>query len=617
MKRLKFIWLFVLGLTISSNAQSILSRHISLNVDKQKLSSVLSTIESLGQFRFSYNSDIIPFDSLVSIHGNNLRVEDLLSELLKDNFEFRQSGSFLIIRYAPHDLLLIINESLANSDNFTVKGQILDKTTKEPVPKASIYEKNLLVSEISDGDGRFNMRLKNTGQPILLTVSKENYKSIAAYFLAEVNIRQKMNDNDEQFINGNLNGIEKTWAGKRLVTAKQKVQSINIGGFISEAPFQFALAPGLNSHGSLSGQVVNKFSLNAIGAYSAGVEGGEVGLVFNIDKSRVRYFQFGGAFNLVGGNLYGVQIAGLVNYDAQEVHAAQIALGYNYTGRNFQGFQIGGMFNQVTGTFEGMQISLGLNLIGKNLYGVQIGTINSIESDIHGIQIGLGGNILHGQSRGLQIGGIANFNKSSKAVNIAALTNLTDGISQGLQIGAINYARNLEGFQIGLVNLSDKNDGYAIGLINFSRKGYHKFAITSNESTQFNLAYKGGSQKLYNILIFGASAKTSSKFYTGGVGLGTQIKLPGKFSLNPELSCQYVYQGKWDYLNLLNKFDMSVNFKLTGWLAVQSGPSINVYYSKQNESIESFGLIQNEHRGFLKTRSYTMWFGGHVGLVFF
>ncbi|WP_293304066.1 STN and carboxypeptidase regulatory-like domain-containing protein [Pedobacter sp. UBA5917] len=616
MRTLKVIALFLLFSNCLVKAQSTLSRNISLNIDQQKLGSVLATIEEKGGFRFSYNSSILPVDSLVSIHENNLNIAETLDKLLKHRFEYRQSGNFVIIRYAPLELVLLVNESVGNPELYTITGQVVDKYTNKPIQDASIYEKKLLVSEISDGNGYFSMRLKNITQPISLTVSKENYKSTITHFLAEVNITPKKEKAGESFISGNLNDVEKTWLGNALVTAQQKIQSINIGGFISKAPFQFSLIPRLNSHGSLSGQVVNKFSLNVVGAYSAGVDGAEIGFGFNIDKSDVQYFQFAGGFNLVGGNVRGTQIGGFFNYVIGDVQAVQIAAAYNRVGKSFEGFQVGGVYNKVNQDFRGMQVSLGLNDIGKNFNGFQVGALNIGSRYQEGIQIGVAGNIVNGKSRGMQIAGIANLNKESDGLNIAGLANYTATTARGLQIGTINYAKKLKGVQLGVFNISDQNDGYSIGLINVALKGYHKFSVGTNESTTYNFAYKGGSKRLYNMLMFGMNTKSSEKIYTGGLGFGKEINFFRKISLNPEVSTQCVYQGDWAYINLLGKFELPVNIRLNKWLAIQGGPSVNVYHTKQDTKIGDFGLLQEKHRDFtFKDPRYTGWIGWSVGLV--
>ena len=612
---LKIIAILLL-INVTAKAQSNLVRNISLDVEQEKLSAVFTAIEQKGGFRFSFNSNILSMDSLVTVKAKNITIAEVLDKILGDRFEYRQSGNFVIIRYAPLELNLLVNASIGNLQLYTIKGQIVDKQTGKPIENASIYEKHLLVSEISDANGFFTMRLKNITQQISITVSKENYKSTATHFLAAVNITDKQIQSNERFISGDLADIERTWLGNALVTTKQKVQSINIGGFISKAPFQFSLIPSLNSHGSLSGQVVNKFSFNAIGAYSAGVDGAEIGLMFNINKSNVQYFQFGGAFNLVGGNVRGTQIAGMFNYVIGDVNAAQITLGYNHVGKSFEGLQVGGVYNRINKDFKGVQVSIGLNTIGQNLDGLQVGALNLISKNTRGVQVGVGGNLVNGKASGIQIAGIANINKEANTLSIAALANFTAQKFSGMQMGAFNYAKTLKGMQVGIVNISENNDGYAIGLVNIAFNGYHKFGISTNETTDLNFNYKGGSKRLYNMLMFGMDTKSSTKLYTGGLGFGKEIPLFKALSLNPEISSQYVYQGSWDYLNLLNKFELPLNIKINKWLAIQGGPSVNFYYTKQQTAIGDYGLLQQKHKDFsFKNSNYTGWIGWNLGIV--
>ncbi|WP_316804748.1 STN domain-containing protein [Pedobacter nototheniae] len=616
-----FFLLFLIRFSFVVHAQTTLNRKISLQIENQSLKKVLAMIEQKGDFRFSFNSNIMPLDSLINIRKNNLTISDALDQILNQRYEYHQSGNFVIIRYAPNELVLMVKESSGNTDAYSITGQIVDKYSGVPIKNASVYERFLLQSQLSDENGYFSMRLKNITQPIALTVTKENYKVITNYFLAEVNINEDADDRTdskatERFVDGDLFDVEQTALGRALITTKQRIQSVNIGGLISEAPIQLALVPGINSHGSLSGQVVNNFSFNAIGAYSAGVDGMEIGLVFNINKTDVRYFQFAGAFNLAGGNVQGVQIAGLFNAVLGNSNALQIGLGYNQIGKNMRGVQVAGFYNRVKADMDGMQVSVGLNAVGGNVNGVQVSTFNQIRRNKRGLQIGVFGNAVGGRSSGFQIAGVANYNKEVNGFSVASLTNITAKTASGMQIAAFNYAKTLKGLQVGLINFSGKNEGYSIGLVNVALNGYHKIGFNTNETTPVNFVYKGGSKHLYNMLMFGIENKSSSKLYTGGLGFGTELNVYKRFSINPEISAQYVYQGSWDHFNLLNKIELPLNIRLNKWLAVQGGPSLNVYYTKQSEKIGAYGLLQEKHKDFsFGNTNYTGWLGWSVGLL--
>lgn len=615
--KLELIFLLFL-LSSPTSAQSIFDRTLTLNSKGERLEKVLASIEEQADFSFSYKSDILPLDSLIIIRKEIITVADALDNLLGHRYEYHQYGNFIIIRYAPMELTLLIHEASGNSETYTIRGQIIDKQTERSVSQASIYESHLLISEVSDDNGNFSIKLRNLSQPISLTVRKENYKSVTTNFLEDVNITNQVTVKYEKFVTGNLSDIENTWLGNALITTRQKIQSLNIGGFLSDAPYQVSLVPGINTHGLMSGQIVNKFSFNAIGAYSAGVEGTEIGLGFNIDKSNVQYLQIGGIFNLVGGKVTGAQIAGLFNYDISSLKGTQLALIYNRLGRTLCGVQLAGIYNRVNKEINGVQLSLGLNAVGGNINGFQASTLNLVSRSTRGIQAAIIGNIVNGKSTGFQASCILNLNQESDGANISLMANITSRKSRGIQAGFLNYAGNLRGLQLGVINITNNNDGYSIGLINVALKGYHKVYICSNESMNLNLIYKGGSSRLYNSLIFSTNLGSLNKIYTGGLGFGKEIGLSRIFYLNPELSMQYVYQGSWKNLNLLNKYNFALTIKINKWLGIQGGPSLNFYYTDQQQTHGNFELLQHKHRDFsFRNSKYTGWVGWHAGIILF
>lgn len=591
-----------------SQAQSLLSRTVSIHTDQQPLGKLLQTMEEEGGFRFSFQSTILPVDSLVSLHTSGISLAAVLDRLLGQHYEYRQAGNFIIIRYAPSELRLLIISSTGNADHYQVTGQIVDKQTNKPIAKASIYEKSLFVAEVSDSSGYFSIVLKRITQPLLLTVTKSNYKSLNMHFLAEINITGNMGKSTEDYLEGNLTEIEKTWLGRILITPDQKIQSANIGNFIARAPVQFSLIPGLNSHGSLSGQVVNTFSFNVIGAYSAGIEGGEIGLVFNMNKDKARYFQLGGAFNLVGGVVEGVQIGGLLNYDLADTRGVQLSLGYNVVRRNFSGFQVGGLANRVgnntagiqfsvginstrnqfqglqmggllnhTGhTFHGAQLSVGVNTAGSSLHGIQIGTFSHVRGNLRGMQLGIGANRVNNGFYGFQLGGIANINKSTNGFQMAVFANLSTGRLKGLQVGFLNYAKEQNGFQFGIINMSAQPNGYALGLINLAWKGYHKIELAYNPTIGASISYKSGNPKLYNVLKLGRRLSAAGKGYSTGMGWGKAFTLFRPLAFNPEWSIHYTYQYTGIRRNILTQIDLPLALKIQPWLAIRGGPVGNL-----------------------------------------
>ncbi len=88
-----------------------------------------------------------------------------------------------------------------------------------------------------------------------------------------------------------------------------------------------------------------------------------------------------------------------------------------------------------------------------------------------------------------------------------------------------------------------------------------------------NLAIKSGNAKLYNILMVGINAGNDEKTFSYGYGIGHEMNIAKWFTVNPELTTQYLYLGNWNYLNQLSKFQVLANFKLARGIALFAGPS--------------------------------------------
>lgn len=69
------------------------------------------------------------------------------------------------------------------------------------------------------------------------------------------------------------------------------MQSINLGKFFTTRAFQISLFPGLSTQGKLSPQITTAFSVNVLGGYTGGVSMMELGGLFNITKTNVKYLQ--------------------------------------------------------------------------------------------------------------------------------------------------------------------------------------------------------------------------------------------------------------------------------------------------------------------------------------
>jgi hypothetical protein len=631
-------------LTTQAAAQSLLDRRISVEANNQRLSEVLKLISSKGNFYFSYNSSIIARDSLVSISQYNRTVKQVLDQLCGSQYTWQLNNNYVILRKAPIiPPAPVTNPTPSVEKLYTVTGYILNSETGEKVGDVTIYEKKRLVSTMSDDKGYFKIKLKSRYSTASLTISRELYEDTTVVIQPKydqqltivmtpvetsepvVTISPLENELPDTIVvkppadtltgatitKEEINRVEKSRWGKFLLSAKQNMQSINLKKFMADRTFQVSLSPGLSTHGKLSAQVVNSFSVNVIGGYTAGVNGAELGGAFNINKKDVKYFQAAGLLNITGGSVTGAQLAGLHNHVLGSIEGMQASGFSNFVKGNVTGVQLAPVYNHVSGSFTGLQASNFGNFLKGNLRGAQISNVMNVAYDsVFGMQASNLLNFAHKQMNGVQVSAIGNF--ANREMNGAQLS------------GIFNYAKKLRGVQIALVNVADTSAGYSIGLINIVFKGYHKLALSTNEVMRFNAAFKTGNSKLYSILLMGFDEKRlntdTNHLVSVGYGLGHEFSLGKWFSINPEFTTQYLYLGDWHNTNVLNKFHLQFNVRFGRYFSIFGGPSFAMYYTNQTKSnsrrdylipsgsYHTFQLWDNNLKG---------WIGWNAGISIF
>lgn len=593
-------------ISASSIGQDLLNKNITVQINRQRLDQSLEIISNKGNFFFSYNSNIIRADSLISITANNISIRELLTRIFGNEYEFRESGNYIILRKAPIRIKLVTSSAVTEDKYYVVSGYVVDDQTGLRISDASVYEKNRLSIVNTNALGYFRLKLKSKFKQASITVSKEFYEDTTVTIETKLNqvltitlIPSEINEhttiigpagyeapetiNLEIPISDTTKWIyryqkkdsfivEKTALGKWLLSSKQKIQSVNLSRFFVARPYQVSLTPGLSNNGKLNGQVINNFSLNILGGYSGGTNGVEIGGLFNIDKRDMKYVQTGGIFNLVGGSVTGFQAGGVSNTVLDSVTGFQVAGVANYSRRKMSGMQTAGVYNHSGADLDGAQVA---------------GVINFVN---------------HG-TKGLQVAGVGNV--SSREV-------------KGVQIaGVFNYTRRLKGVQIGLINIADTSSGFSIGLVNIVFKGYHKLSLYTNEVLDANASIKSGNKNLYSIFIGGYNTRPNEKLWSYGYGLGSELISSKRFSLNLELTAQQLHRGSWDHYNILSRANVLFNLKFGRYFSVFAAPAYNVYVSNQDFNIPGYktAIPSGRYKQHDLGNDVTGWIGWSAGIM--
>ncbi len=606
---------FTLLICSFSNAQKLLSQNISVNAYHQPLSNVLKDIGRQGNFYFSYSNNIIHDDSIVTINAHNKTVGQVLDILFNGSCQYKEASNHIILQPLTKERL------------YTITGFVKDEKTGEKISNASIYEQQELVSSLTDDNGYFRLKLRNKNKyaTASITISRENYIDTSILVLPgydrelDVHIKPITLVLLDTVIITQHSQVEKTWIGRLFLSSKQSFQGINLDKFIIKKPFQFSLVPGLSTHGKLSSQMTNKFSLNILGGYTAGVNGFELG-GFNITRKSAKYAQVGGLFNIVGGSVVGAQVSGLYNHVMDSVQGVQAAGLVNISKKHIAGAQVSGVYNHLSDSIDGIQVGGVANYVKTGTKGAQVAGIDNISvKEVKGIQLSGVSNFTQ-NIEGAQIAGVNNYSKKANGLQLAGVVNYSKEV-KGMQLsGVFNYAKKVDGFQLGLVNYADTSSGCSLGLINVIKKGYHKLSISTNEVMNVNVAYKGGTRQFYTI-VFGALNVVSgnSNAYSIGYGIGSEFKLSNTLAITTELTAQNLYLGDWNKLPFLYRIQPDLNVKLSKKLSLFAGPAFSVYYSTQTSHVSGYksDIPGSDYHSIFIAKNYTGWFGWHVGLNLF
>ncbi|MEI7595323.1 MAG: STN and carboxypeptidase regulatory-like domain-containing protein [Bacteroidota bacterium] len=371
-----FVFSIILIIAGNSYSQNALQKKVSFALTNQPVEKVLAKMAQSGGISFSYNSDLIPLDSIVSINFKNSSISKSLYILLGRDFFYKTIGNHIVI-------LKKQKEKIEKSKKIvcTFSGVIKNHTTNEVIIGATIYDLNKNYSALSDSTGFFKFSFIPETEFVGFSFSKEGFNDTLVFIKYKSNTtiditlfpKKKPEEIIEKIKPKEINqippfNINDYKIVKTFVKPDMLLHANNLL-LPDKRTFQFSILPTIGTNRSVSGAMINKISFNTIAGYSNGVEGVELGTI-NITKQNVEGFQFAGLGNVTGGYTKGFQAAGIFNRNAG----------------NVSGFQLSGLSNIILDTLKGLQIGC-FNYVKTNR-GLQLGFINLADSS-DGLSIGV------------------------------------------------------------------------------------------------------------------------------------------------------------------------------------------------------------------------------------
>lgn len=609
LRKLNIIFLLVIPLGLLSQTQDIplLERDITICASGVTPQSVLSAISQQGGFVFSYSPSVLP-EGNVTICIEHQPVRLVLNTLFSGAIDYSIRGKYIILKKSA---------AKPDGEKKIVEGYLIDSITGARIANASIYDKEQMLSAITNKYGYFQIEIpKNTELPKLY-LSKQGYSDTTVltsngksnFFnikLISKQIFDGASTTFEDLIKSPLSDSlkKKAWIPNWLLTQPIRAHVRNVTDTLFKR-VQISFLPFIGTNKLLTANTANDYSFNILAGYTQEVRKLEVGGILNIVRKDVKSVQLSGVGNIVGGSAHGVQAAGTFNIVRGDVGKVQLGGVFNIVGGSVNGLQMGGNFN-VCNTFEGAQIA-GLFNYSSKFDGAQISGIWS-ESRV---------------GDGLQLSGIMNTSKDFTGYQITGITNISKTVDGTQFAGIVNIASYVDGNQIGFINIADSCNGVPFGFISIVKKGYHKLEFSVDEMRLINVAYRTGVKYFHNNFMAGTSTLFSNQqFWTLGYGLGTSLGNESKVLWDFDISMnKFIQDGNWSSSNALYKFYTGVDWKLSRKASIAFGLSYNLLYTNTDETGFNKSLYElvpftlsnsTSGSGNMKT-----WIGAKVAIRFF
>lgn len=636
-----FLVILLLSLSFVSKGQTpILERQISLQCTDCTVKQVLDEVEKVGGFHFSYNSDLLETDKLVTVNAQGQSVREVLYTVFGDDITYREKGTHLILKQAKK------TAQEPQKSKYVISGYVIDSRTGQRIAQASIYDNSMSYSAVSDDFGYYTMTLPYSQELVGLTYSRKNYLDTLILIRPmedhrmNINMRKNLPGVDKPEVKPLQleNPVEEVGLVKLIVPDKQIAHIENMSQ-LRKRLVQVSILPMIGTNTIMSGVTENKLSFNLFAGYSGAISGVELGGFVNIVREDVNGFQaagfgnitggktkgaqFAGFFNNNRGSMYGVQGAGFNNFVMDTIKGAQLAGFNNIIVGRLDGLQAAGFNNVATNNSDGIQLAGFSNVAVKDLNKAQVAGFGNYAGNVRGIQAAGFLNITVGELTGTQVAGFMNFGRYVKGVQIAGFMNLAPGEMSGTQVSSLlNVGGKIKGTQLGFFNFADSVSGASIGFFSFVLQGYHEVEVSVNEVFYLNAMFKTGTHKFYNIFSSSFYPVGNYKMYALGYGIGTDFRLGKRLDMNLDLiGSQINRNGIWtNNLNLLNKARLNLGIQLFKGAYFVLGPEFNIYVSQHYDvdagrlgtPFAPYTLYDKE----VRSTNVQMWVGGTAGLRF-
>ncbi len=249
----KLFLILVFFLFLKSLSAQDLNQKLSLKMKHVSIGAVLTEISKLTQVHFSYSSQLVHTEKIITLKAKNKTLKDILEEVLVQN------GIQYTLLENQFVLKTIDNESHRKGKEmlFTISGFIKDKSNAEALIGGSVYAKGSLLGTTSNGYGFYSLSLKEGSYDLIF--SFVGYKNISRHIDLQADKKINMDLEEENLsmvpVEIKTNNEESSIKENQLSQMHLSQKTISqMHGFVGEFDIIKSLQaiPGIKSYGDAS-----------------------------------------------------------------------------------------------------------------------------------------------------------------------------------------------------------------------------------------------------------------------------------------------------------------------------------------------------------------------------
>ncbi|UOB17268.1 SusC/RagA family TonB-linked outer membrane protein [Abyssalbus ytuae] len=204
-----------------------------LTVNNGSLISVLNQIENQTSFSFAYNNEDIDTNQKITFKDRKYKIEEVIAQIsMSCNLSFN----------LVENIIYITKNKNSGQKEIKINGQVKD-SQGNPLPGATVIEKETNNGVSTDFDGRFSMNVQNSHATLIISFLGYQSKEIYADNNLDIILEEEATDLDEIVLIG-YGSLKR----KDLTSSVTTVNSEDLNSGVYTNPMQMlqGIVPGLN-----------------------------------------------------------------------------------------------------------------------------------------------------------------------------------------------------------------------------------------------------------------------------------------------------------------------------------------------------------------------------------